>query len=162
GHDWGAPVAWNAARLRPDRFRAVMGLSVPFVPRGPARPTTQMPQTDGAIWYQLYFHTPGAAGAGLERDVRPTIGTILCYISGEAPRAAGAVAMVPRQGGLLSRLATPEVLPSWLSATDIDFYTGEFARTGFRGGLNWYRNIDRNWELLAPFGGALVNVPALY
>ena len=45
---------------------------------------------------------------------------------------------------------------------DIDFYAGEFARTGFRGGLNWYRNIDLNWELLAPFAGAKVTVPALY
>jgi pimeloyl-ACP methyl ester carboxylesterase len=53
-------------------------------------------------------------------------------------------------------------LPAWLSEQDIDFYAGEFKRTGFRGGLNWYRNIDRNWELLAPFAGMKVTVPALY
>jgi pimeloyl-ACP methyl ester carboxylesterase len=70
--------------------------------------------------------------------------------------------MVPRQGGLLALTAAPAVLPIWLGAADLDFYTGEFARTGFRGGLNWYRNIDRNWELLAPFAGAQVTVPALY
>ena len=74
--------------------------------------------------------------------------------------------MVPRQGGLLGRWDTqflnPVTLPSWLTESDVDFYTGEFARTGFRGGLNWYRNIDRNWELLAPFTGAKVSVPALY
>src|ERR1700729_1492804 len=52
--------------------------------------------------------------------------------------------------------------PAWLTEADIDFYAGEFARSGFRGGLNWYRNIDRNWELLAPFAGAKVMVPALY
>ena len=49
-----------------------------------------------------------------------------------------------------------------MSDVDIDFYTAEFARTGFRGGLNWYRNIDRSWELLGPFAGARVTVPALY
>jgi pimeloyl-ACP methyl ester carboxylesterase len=70
--------------------------------------------------------------------------------------------MVPRTGGFLSRTVDPSALPAWLTEADIDFYASEFARTGFRGGLNWYRNIDRNWELLAPFAGAKVTVPALY
>ena len=70
--------------------------------------------------------------------------------------------MVPRGGGFLVHMIDPETLPPWLTAADIEFYAGEFGRTGFRGGLNWYRNIDRNWELLAPFAGAVVNVPALY
>jgi len=64
--------------------------------------------------------------------------------------------------GVLDHTVDPEKLPAWITGADIDFYTGEFARTGFRGGLNWYRNIDRNWELLAPYAGAVVNVPALY
>ena len=166
GHDWGAPVAWHAALLRPDRFRAVIGLSVPYRPRGSARPTTMMPQTDDAQFYQLYFQTPGVAEAELERDVGATIRRLLFTASGDAPRRAAppveSVGMVPRQGGFLSGLADPASLPSWLTGADLDFYTGEFARTGFRGGLNWYRNIDRNWELLAPFAGARVTVPALY
>ena len=70
--------------------------------------------------------------------------------------------MVPRQGGFLSQMLDPESLPPWLTEADVDFYAGEFARTGFRGGLNWYRNIDRSWELMAPFTGARVQVPALY
>jgi pimeloyl-ACP methyl ester carboxylesterase len=70
--------------------------------------------------------------------------------------------MVPRNGGFLSGWPTPASLPAWLGEMDLDFYVGEFERTGFRGGLNWYRNIDRNWELLAPFAGAKVTVPALY
>jgi pimeloyl-ACP methyl ester carboxylesterase len=70
--------------------------------------------------------------------------------------------MVPRSGGFLSRMRDPQVLPPWLSAADVDFYAGQFSNSGFRGGLNWYRNIDRNWELLAPFAGASVKVPALY
>jgi len=70
--------------------------------------------------------------------------------------------MVPRQGGFLQYMTDPETLPPWLTAADVEFYAGELARTGFRGGLNWYRNIDRSWELLAPFAGARVSVPALY
>jgi pimeloyl-ACP methyl ester carboxylesterase len=167
GHDWGAPVAWHAALLRPDRFRAVIGLSVPYIPRLPVRPTTLMPQNDDALFYQLYFQTPGVAEAELERDPRLTVSRMLYSASGDAPRgdggaAAGPVGMVPRQGGFLNRLMTPASLPAWLTEADLDFYAGEFARTGFRGGLNWYRNVDRNWELLAPFAGARVTVPALY
>jgi pimeloyl-ACP methyl ester carboxylesterase len=162
GHDWGAPVAWLAALLRPDRFRGVIGLSVPFRPRGATRPTSVMPQTDDMIFYQLYFQAPGVAEAEHERDVRHTIRAILYSISGDAPPAAGPVGMVPRQGGFLARMKNPTTLPAWLTEADVDFYVKEFSRTGFRGALNWYRNIDRNWELLAPFAGARVMVPALY
>jgi pimeloyl-ACP methyl ester carboxylesterase len=162
GHDWGAPVAWHAALLRPDRFRGVVGLSVPFRPRSPARPTTAMPQTDDELFYQLYFQQPGVAEAELERDVRGAMRRILYAISGDRPKGAGNFGMVPRKGGFLSRMADPTSLPPWLSDVDIEFYTAEFARTGFRGGLNWYRNIDRSWELLGPFAGARVMVPALY
>ena len=167
GHDWGAPVAWNAALLRPDRFRAVIGLSVPFVPRRTARPTTLMPRTDDAIFYQLYFQEPGVAEAELERDPRDTIRRILYYGSGDGRQRAlapgeGDVGMVPRDGGFLTTREAPARLPPWLSEADVDFYAGEFARAGFRGGLNWYRNIDRNWELLAPWADAKVTVPALY
>jgi pimeloyl-ACP methyl ester carboxylesterase len=168
GHDWGAPVAWHAALLRADRFRAVIGLSVPFRPRGPVRPTTAMPQTDEAIFYQLYFQEPGLAETELERNVRRSVCRLLYTASGDVRRDDApfahpeSVGMVPRDGGLLSAMAEPRTLPSWLSEADIDFYAGELTRTGFRGGLNWYRNIDRNWELLAPFTGARVTVPALY
>jgi len=168
GHDWGAPVAWHAALLRPDRFRAVIGLSVPFRPRGSVRPTTVMSQTDDAVFYQLYFQTPGVAEAECERDVRSTFRHLLYSASGDAPRGDAsmsnpdAVGMVPRSGGFLSRLVEPSALPVWLTEADLEFFAGEFTRTGFRGGLNWYRNIDRNWELLAPFAGARVTVPALY
>ncbi len=168
GHDWGAPVAWHAALFRPDIFRGVVGLSVPFRPRGSVRPTSAMPQTGQSLFYQLYFQTPGVAEAELERDPRRTIRRVLYSGSGDAPPGADNTlgretpGMVPRTEGLLTQTIDPADLPSWLSEEDIDFYAGEFARTGFRGGLNWYRNIDRNWELMAPFAGLRVTVPALY
>ncbi len=85
GHDWGAPVAWHAALLRPDRFRAVIGLSVPFRPRSTTRPTEAMPRTAEAIFYQLYFQPPGVAEAELERDAGASIRRLLYAASGDAP-----------------------------------------------------------------------------
>jgi epoxide hydrolase A/B len=161
GHDWGAPVAWHAALLRPDRFRAVIGLSVPYRPRGSVRPTTVMPQTDDEQFYQLYFQSPGVAEAELERDVRATMRRLAYSGSGDAP-SREAIGMVSRGRGFLHHTTDPQTLPAWITDADIDFYVAEFSRAGFRGGLNWYRNIDRNWELLAPYAGALVTVPALY
>jgi pimeloyl-ACP methyl ester carboxylesterase len=167
GHDWGAPVAWYAALLRPDVFRGVVGLSVPFVPRRPVRPTSVMLQTSEAMFYQLYFQEPGVAEADLERDPKATIRRLLYWASGDARDpastvAAGDVGMVPRTVGLVNSRPDPPSLPPWLGPAEVDFYAGEFARVGFRGGLNWYRNIDRNWELLAPWADAKVTVPALY
>ncbi len=167
GHDWGAPVAWHSALLRPDRFRAVVGLSVPYRPRGSVAPTTVMPQNAESSFYQLYFQAPGVAEAELERDAEVSLRKILYSGSGDVPRrnpagAGAGVGMVPRAGGFLTRMPNPEILPAWLSAADMDFYVQQFKQCGFRGGLNWYRNIDRNWELLAPYAGAPVTVPALY
>jgi pimeloyl-ACP methyl ester carboxylesterase len=167
GHDWGAPVAWHAALMRPDRFRAVIGLSVPYRPRGGVAPTTVMPNTPEASFYQLYFQTPGVAEAELETDARASLRRILFSGSGDAPRrnpgaAPSGVGMVPRTGGFLTRTVNPEKLPEWLSEADLDVYAKQFQHSGFRGGLNWYRNIDRNWELSAPYAGASVTVPALY
>jgi pimeloyl-ACP methyl ester carboxylesterase len=170
GHDWGAAIAWQAARLRPDRFRAVACLSVPFRPRGPVRPTSVMPQTADAQFYQLYFQQPGVAEAEMERDPRVTVLSMLYGASGEGAAAfrdaaargdiARTPGMVPRGGGMLQGSTT--TLPPWLSEADIEFYADEFRRSGFRGPLNYYRNIDRNWELMAAFADVKVTVPSLF
>src|SRR5258708_5254455 len=131
-----------------------------------------MPRTADAQFYQLYFQEPGVAEAELERDPRITVRNMLYGASGEgvaAIRAAAAssgaspnLGMVPKGGGFLRGSGAPATLPAWLSEADIDFYAGEFKRSGFRGPLNYYRNIDRNWELTAAFAGVNVTVPALY
>ena len=162
GRDWGAPVAWLSAQLRPDRFRGVIGLSIPFRARGPVRPTTVMPQTEDAVFYQLYFQTPGVAEAEYDRNARAVFRAGLIAISGDAPPDTRPFGMMPRRGSPFRWDAEPPPLPGWLTEADVDFYTAEFTRAGFRGGLNYYRNIDRNWELLAPFDGLPVAVPALY
>jgi len=165
GHDWGAPVASHCALFRPDRFAALATLSVPpFRPRSPARPTSLMPKADNAQFYQLYFQKPGEAEAEFEANVERTLRLMFVYSSGDAPTAgnSGPVGMVPIGRPWLADIPPPQTLPAWLSEADIKFYTVEFARSGFRGGLNWYRNIDRNWELLAPWKDAKLQVPTLY
>ncbi|MBI1733650.1 MAG: alpha/beta hydrolase [Candidatus Rokubacteria bacterium] len=162
GHDWGAPVAWNAALLRPDRFRAVAALSVPFAPRGSVPPTRALRAAYGdRFMYMLYFQSPGVAEAELDRDPRTTLRRMLYAISGDAP--AGVGFRDKKKGAtLLDGMPEPATLPSWLTEADVDVYAADFARTGFRGGLNWYRNLDRTWELMAPWHHATVSVPALF
>jgi pimeloyl-ACP methyl ester carboxylesterase len=163
GHDWGAPVAWNAALLRPDRFRAVAALSVPYPQRGPIQPTRALAHmAAGRFMYMLYFQTPGVAEAELERDPRDTIRRVLYSGCGDLPPERGWRVTSPDRSRFLEGLENPAVLPSWLTEADVDVYAGEFRRTGFRGGLNWYRNLDRTWELMAPWTGATVTVPALF
>ena len=163
GHDWGGPVAWNAALMRPDRIRGVVGLSVPYRPRGPVSMLTAVRSLLCEGFYMAYFQQPGVAEAELERDVRTTMRMLLYSLSGDA-RAGRAEAqpVVPQGGGFLDIMLAPETLPAWLTEQDIDYYTSEFERTGFSGGLNWYRTIDRSWELMAAWTGALVRPPALY
>jgi pimeloyl-ACP methyl ester carboxylesterase len=122
-----------------------------------------MPQTETKVFYQLYFQEPGVAEREFENDIRTSIVSSLIGISGDArPTDPSDVGMLPRSGGWLSVFKMPSNLPAWLTQQDIDFYVEEFTRAGFRGALNWYRNIDRNWQLLAPWAGARVSVPALY
>jgi pimeloyl-ACP methyl ester carboxylesterase len=164
GHDVGATMAWQAALLRPDRFRGVIALSPPFRPRafgGSAPPTTLMPRNENAVFYQLFFQTPEAEAA-LGRDLRRLFRSQFYSLSGDMPPSAGGgfpAGMVPRKGALL---ADPASLPPWITDSDIDVYVAEFTRSGFRGPLSWWRNIDRSWELMAAFDGAAVTIPALY
>lgn len=161
GHDWGAPVAWNAAMWRPDIFRAVIGLSVPATDRPQGAPTAFMKQRfEDNFFYMLYFQTPGVAEHELQKDVRRTLRMLLYSASGEGIDKA--FRLLPKTAGFLDQMAEPEALPDWLAEEDLDYFVGEFLRAGFRGGLNWYRNIDRTWELTAPFAGQRIEQPALF
>lgn len=159
GHDWGAPVAWNTALFRPDLVRGVVGLSVPFRPRGPRSPLSMYREFLGPKFYQLYFQKPGVAEAELERDVRRTMYSILAGVSGDAPRVSD---MMVGDTGLLDALELPERTPAWITDDDLAHWTAEFERTGFAGALNWYRTVDANWAAMAPWQGAQVVPPALY
>lgn len=160
GHDWGSMIAWSTALMRPDRIRAVAGLSVPYVPRGEHSLLTTMRSRFGDRYYMQYFQQPGPADAELARDTAATFRGVLHSGSGNAPRPWDPV--LAENGGWLDNLPDPGMLPPWLTQTDLDTYVGEFERTGFTGALNWYRNLDLNWELMAAWHKAKVCVPALF
>lgn len=159
GHDWGAPVAWHTALLRPDRVRGVAALSVPHLPRPSAPPTVGMARRFGAGFYQLYFQEPGVADAELGADPRATFRRLLSATSGGG---ASTGLVVPPGGGFLDTLPEPARLPDWLTEHDLDVYVDAYRPRGFTGGLNWYRNLDRNWALTAAWAGATITPPALY
>jgi pimeloyl-ACP methyl ester carboxylesterase len=162
GHDWGAPVAWHAALMRPDIFTAVAGLSVPHRRRGSSAPLETLKQAGKSDYYWIYFQQPGVAEAEFERDPRAAIRRILYFGSGDTPREHKMSFYVDRQKGFLGPSIDPVALPPWLTEADVDVFATEYARTGFRGGLNWYRNIDRNWALTAPWHSATIQQPALF
>lgn len=161
GHDWGASVAWHAALFRPDLFPAVAAMSVPFRRRGPAAPLGMLRKAGLLNHYWFGLQEPGLAEREFERDPRGTLRRILYSISGDAPPEARGLTLQPGKSWLTNTI-DPERLPSWLSDADLDHMAAEFSRIGFRGGLNWYRNIDRNWELTAPWAGASIRQPALF
>ncbi len=161
GHDWGAMVAWNAALLRPDLFRAVVGMSVPYSPPGRVDFLTALEKLGVTNFYMQYFQSPGVAEAELERDVEASVRRIQFSGSGDAPERS-TFGLVGSGKGFLDGTVEPPTLPPWLSHDDIAYYAGEFRRTGFRGGLNWYRNLRRSRELLAPWRGCVIGQPSLF
>lgn len=162
GHDWGAPVAWNAALMRPDRIRAVAGLSVPYTPRSPTSLLQAMHAQGNDGFYMLYFQQPDIPEAEMACDVRLTLRRMFYTLSGDPPELNRWKAVVPRGLTFVQSLSDTQELPAWLSQDDLDVYSDSYGHSGFRGGLNWYRNVDRNAQLLAPFDGARISVPALF
>jgi epoxide hydrolase A/B len=164
GHDWGAPVAWHAGLLRPDRVRGVIALSVPYMPRGSAPPVPFLRAALGDGFYMVYFQQPGVADAELERDLPDTFRRVLSSASGRPGRDAGppGVPVVPPGGGFLDLCPEPAELPGWLTEEDISAFAAQYAPAGFTGPLSWYRNLDLNWALTGAWTHAPVLVPALY
>ncbi len=163
GHDWGANVAWHAALMRPDLFQAVVGLSVPHRPRHPgAAPMALLRAAGTDDFYWFHFNREGVPEAEFERDIASAMRRVLVYGSGDAPRGAALSLRVPPGQGFLDGCSDPAELPPWLSEADIEVFAAAFRKSGFRGAFNWYRNIDRNWVLTAPFQGATVRPPALF
>jgi pimeloyl-ACP methyl ester carboxylesterase len=161
GHDWGAPVAWHCALMRPDMFRAVVGMSVPYAPPGKTDLLSALERNGITTFYMQYFQPPGVAEADLERDVRDSLRRVYYSASGDGPEGKGFTVLKPGHG-LLDNTVAPETLPDWLSEHDLDYYTGEFQRAGFRGGLNWYRNLRRNWELTTPWRSCPIRQPSMF
>ncbi|MFE0463005.1 alpha/beta hydrolase [Kitasatospora sp. NPDC058965] len=164
GHDMGGPVAWLTAVMRPDLVRGVAGLSTPpAIPAG-LSPTALSRETYGDGFYQLYFQQPGRADAELAADPAASLRSILAGGSGDRPGEPRPW-VIPDGASLLDLLGRPRELPGWLTEEDLAVFVEDYSVHGahaFTGPLNWYRNIDRNHELLAALRGLGVPVPALY
>jgi pimeloyl-ACP methyl ester carboxylesterase len=163
GHDQGAPLAYNAANLRPDVFRAVILLSVPYTILGEIKPTDVMRRVpEGNQLYQWYFQQPGVAEEELEADPKRSLRMVLYSTSGSIPKEHKVRYVFGLNEKLLDACTDPEHLPAWLKTEDLDYYASEFSRTGFRGGLNYYRAMDISWrETLFLIGRKLLQ-PTLY
>ncbi|MDA3039574.1 MAG: alpha/beta hydrolase [Actinomycetota bacterium] len=165
GHDWGAPIAWNTALLRPDLFTRLALLSVPYSPRGAFKPSDQFRLLGGAEeFYIEYFQQVGRAEAEIEADLSRWLLGFYYTASGDAPAGGGRGSMVHvgPTGKLVDRFALPDAYPSWMTETDFGVYLDEFQRTGLTGGLNRYRNVDRDWADLAAWDGAPILQPSLF
>jgi pimeloyl-ACP methyl ester carboxylesterase len=165
GHDWGAPIAATSALVHPDVFTAVALLSVPYSPPGGRRPSEAFAAMGGdEEFYINYFQEPGRAEAEAELDVRGWLLGFYVGASGDAIRPAdgGTIGTVRRGGVLRDRFVIPDKLPGWLTEDDVDFYAGEFERTGFRGPLNRYRNVDRDWQDMQHLRDQPIKVPSLF
>ncbi|MEU1013246.1 alpha/beta hydrolase [Streptomyces sp. NPDC005890] len=166
GHDWGASIAAVSALTRPDVFRAVGLLGVPYTPPGGPRPSevfaAMAGDGSGEEFYVSYFQQPGRAEAEIEPDVRGWLAGFSAALSGTMPAPGAPDPHFVGAGGTLRERFPAGVLPSWLGERDLDVYAGEFERTGMTGALNRYRNMDRDWADLAEYAGAPIPQPSLF
>jgi pimeloyl-ACP methyl ester carboxylesterase len=166
GHDWGAPMAWNSAALHPDRYRAVIGLSVPYLPRGPMPPLQMMnAMFQNNFFYILYFQEPGVAEAEFESDVRKSMRLFTWGASGEARAVGGfGTAMVnkPKDSKLFEGVPNVEGVPPWMTEADLDVYVEQFTKGGFRGPINRYRCMDIDWNEMPELQDKKIEQPALF
>jgi pimeloyl-ACP methyl ester carboxylesterase len=164
GHDWGSAIAAHSALIRPDVFTAVGLLSVPYAPRGGSRPSETFARMGGdEEFYVSYFQEPGRAEAEIEPDVRGWLAGIYTALSaGTMPGPDGPDPHFVTRGGRLRDRFPGGPLPSWLSEDDLDVYAAEFERTGMSTALHRYRNMDRDWEDLAPWDAAPILQPSLF
>jgi pimeloyl-ACP methyl ester carboxylesterase len=160
GHDWGAPVAWHTALLHRERVRAVVGMSVPYA-RWQAGTLTRQENFGDNFWYIVYFQKPGVAETEFETDLRKSLRMIYFAASGDAPEGLWTQPK-PASAKFLDGMIDPPSLPSWLTDEDLDYYVAQYQQSGFRGPLNWYRNIDRNVELTPQLESAKVEQPAFF
>ncbi len=164
GHDWGGLVAWQMPLLHPARTAGVIGVNTPYLPRAPIKPTELMRAMAGGnddAMYILWFQTPGLAEAVLDARVSLVFEKLMrSAIPFERFASENA-----RTGGDMNPFRRLEEIPALgdpvLDADSMAHYVRVFERTGFRGGLQWYRNFDRNWETTSQLAGARIEVPSL-
>jgi pimeloyl-ACP methyl ester carboxylesterase len=166
GHDWGAFVVWFMSLLHPDRVECLTNLSVAYSPRAASPPVQFMKQLFGdTFFYIVYFQDVGPADAELAEDVRKTVLRFAWSVSGAAATSQDAALITTQkvgEGGFLDMLSDPQGPMEWFTDEDLEYFVGEFERTGYFGPLSWYRNMDRNWELTPELHEAKITQPVLF
>ncbi|GAY35847.1 hypothetical protein CUMW_018910 [Citrus unshiu] len=157
GHDWGALIAWYLCLFRPDRVKALVNLSVVFNPRNPnMKPLQVFKAVYGDDYYICRFQEPGEIEAEFaQMGTETVLKEFLTY------RNPGPL-FLPKGKGFGHPPDARIDLPSWLSEEDVKYYASKYEKAGFTGGINYYRNIELNWELLAPWTGAQIKVPVKF
>uniref|UniRef100_A0A3Q1MTI5 Bifunctional epoxide hydrolase 2 n=1 Tax=Bos taurus TaxID=9913 RepID=A0A3Q1MTI5_BOVIN len=157
GHDWGGMLVWTIALFHPERVRAVASLNTPFMPSNPKVSTMEIIKATPTFNYQLYFQEPGVAEAELEKNLSRTFKSF--FRSNDETFIT--VSRTCEMGGLLVNTPEEPTLSKMVTEEDIQFYVQEFKKSGFRGPLNWYRNMDKNWEWGFKGSGRKILIPAL-
>jgi pimeloyl-ACP methyl ester carboxylesterase len=157
GNDFGASTAWNAALMRPDRFRAVFGISVPFRPRGDKSFLHALSEAGREDFYMFSRMRPEADAIWANAAV--SFPANLYWSSAAAPPEERWTLF---NRDLPKYRTLPEPLPDWADRLDIADAVADFQRTGFHGALNYYRSIQLGFDLSAPFKGKLIQQPSLF
>ncbi len=162
GHDWGSIVAWYCALMYPERFTALIAMSVPYGGRPRKSPIAYWQEKFGDNFYYILYHNePGIAEVEYDSDPRGLLSRL--YVSPKSPRESPAISDRRRSaGGWIGRIGAPIGLPDWLTASDLDYYVSQFEKAGFRGGVNYYRNFHRNWEITENLDGTRIKIPTLF
>ena len=149
GHDWGGLVVWQMPLYHPDRVAGVISLNTPFIPRAPADPIAIMKATMGDNMYIVYFQQYGVADALLKKDVRRVFETFMRT----SPITYEQYLQLPESDRKFEFIRMfegdkPEFIPGTLilNEEELNFFVSTYERTGFTGGINWYRNFTRNWH----------------
>lgn len=157
GHDWGGVLVWNLALFYPERVSAVASLNTPFAPAKPDVDPMKRIEANPMFDYQLYFQEPGVAEAELEKDLNRTFRSF--FRTFDEPLLA--VNKVRKSGGLFVKVPQQPSLSRIMTEEDIQFYVQQFKKSGFRGPLNWYRNINANWKWGCKASDRKILIPAL-
>src|SRR5438552_1808521 len=163
GHDWGGTVAWMMPLLHRERVAGVIGVNTPYFPRPSAPPISLMRMMYGDNYYMVHFQQPGVADAALARDVRRVFTRMMrAGVPQEEFRETVRQKAGPGMHNMIELIERDAYAgPPLLSEAELQVYVDTFERTGFTGGINWYRNLDRNWETTPQLAGAQIEVPSL-
>ncbi|CAN6335259.1 unnamed protein product [Urochloa humidicola] len=154
GHDWGAHVALHLCLFRPDRVRAVITIGVPFFPRSP-RPFSEAFAARGDVFYITQFQEPGRAESTFARyDVATVLKKFYAIEFDDFAAPPGVE--------IIDFLEAPSSPLPWITDEEVALYAEKFHKSGFTGPLNYYRMMDTNWRLTAPWHGAKITVPAKF